>query len=80
MERMTQEILYDCRGCELLAQCNERGIPNYTVGHLGRVGAIYDRLAAYPGLHLNSNAYRGIGLNDCVANARSCAEQVLKQG
>ena len=58
----------------------ERGIPNYTVGHLGRVGAIYDRLAAYPGLHLNSNAYRGIGLNDCVANARSCAEQVLKQG
>ena len=55
----------------------ERGIPSYTVGHPGRVSTIFRHLRAHPGLYLNSNAYQGISLNDCVANARRCAEAVL---
>jgi oxygen-dependent protoporphyrinogen oxidase len=55
----------------------ERGIPNYPVGHLANVDAVYERLRAHPGLFLTSNAYYGIGLNDCVAQARRCAEQVV---
>jgi len=54
----------------------ERGIPNYPVGHLANVEAIFERVKALPGLALTANAYNGIGLNDCVANARACAEGV----
>jgi oxygen-dependent protoporphyrinogen oxidase len=54
----------------------ERGIPNYRPGHLANVDAVFERLGAWPGLYLNSNAYYGIGVNDCVANSRRCAEQV----
>jgi oxygen-dependent protoporphyrinogen oxidase len=56
----------------------ERGIPNYPVGHLANVAAIFERLGGLPGLALTSNAFNGIGLNDCVANARACAEAVAQ--
>ncbi len=55
----------------------ERGIPNYSLGHLARVDGIFRMLERHPGLYLSSNAYYGIGLNDCVANARRCAEKVV---
>ena len=29
------------------------------------------------GLYLNSNAYKGIGLNDCVSNSKLCAKKVV---
>jgi oxygen-dependent protoporphyrinogen oxidase len=45
---------------------HDRGIPQYLVGHGKRLDRIDARLAGLPGLHLNSNAYRGIALNDCV--------------
>jgi oxygen-dependent protoporphyrinogen oxidase len=47
-----------------------RAMAQYTVGHLDRLAEI-DRLAAQiPGLRLAGNAYRGIGLPDCIASAR----------
>jgi oxygen-dependent protoporphyrinogen oxidase len=55
----------------------EWGIPNYRVGHLKHVGGIFDRLSRYPGLYLNSNAYQGVSLNDCVANSAACAKTLL---
>ena len=36
------------------------------------------RLADLPGLHLNSNAYRGVSLNDCVLQSRLAAARVLR--
>ncbi|MFO7544357.1 MAG: protoporphyrinogen oxidase [Trueperaceae bacterium] len=45
-------------------------IPQYTVGHGARVAAIDRAAAALPGLHLIGNAYRGVAINDCVAEAR----------
>lgn len=45
-------------------------IPQYTVGHLARVAAIERALGASPGLHLAGNAYRGVSVNDCVAEAQ----------
>ena len=53
-----------------------RGIPNYRVGHLGRVATIDRLLSDHPGLSLNANAYRGIGINDCVANSRITATAI----
>nr|VFK36885.1 MAG: oxygen-dependent protoporphyrinogen oxidase [Candidatus Kentron sp. SD]VFK40514.1 MAG: oxygen-dependent protoporphyrinogen oxidase [Candidatus Kentron sp. SD] len=53
----------------------KRGIPNYPVGHLANVRDIHERIKAYPGLLLNSNAYFGIGINDCVINSLACAKR-----
>ncbi|MCE9669365.1 protoporphyrinogen oxidase [Myxococcus stipitatus] len=51
-----------------------RGIPQYQVGHLARMDAIDAALARWPGLHLTGNAYRGVGINDCVRNGLRLAD------
>nr|VFK33419.1 MAG: oxygen-dependent protoporphyrinogen oxidase [Candidatus Kentron sp. MB]VFK76158.1 MAG: oxygen-dependent protoporphyrinogen oxidase [Candidatus Kentron sp. MB] len=53
----------------------ERGIPNYRLGHPANVRDIHQGIDAYPGLLLNSNAYFGIGINDCVINSLACARR-----
>jgi len=58
---------------------HDRGIPQYLVGHGKRLELIFGRLAGLPGLHLNSNAYRGIALNDCVRESRATAEGIAKK-
>jgi oxygen-dependent protoporphyrinogen oxidase len=55
----------------------ERGIPSYAPGHIANVDALFGRLARYPGLYLNCNAYRGIAMNDCARNGRELAERML---
>jgi len=55
---------------------HEKGIPQYVVGHSARLERIEGYLKELPGLFLNSNAYRGIGLNDCVSNSRETAQKV----
>jgi len=58
----------------------KRGIPSYRLGHVANVERIFDRVAGqWPGVYLNSNAYWGIGLNDCVGNARRCAEAIARR-
>jgi oxygen-dependent protoporphyrinogen oxidase len=58
---------------------HEKGIPQYLVGHGKVLGRIEERLAANPGIYLNSNAYRGIALNDCVLQSRLTAERVARE-
>lgn len=55
----------------------EKGIPNYSLGHQKRVNEIFKTLKKHENLYLNSNAYKGVALNDCVKNSRECAEFVL---
>jgi oxygen-dependent protoporphyrinogen oxidase len=57
---------------------HERGIPQYLVGHGKALRRIEERLASNPGIHLNSNAYRGISLNDCVLQSRLTAERIAR--
>ena len=54
----------------------KQGIPNYPVGHLAAMDALFARAARYPGLHLNCNAYHGIAMNDCVRNSRALAQRL----
>jgi oxygen-dependent protoporphyrinogen oxidase len=54
----------------------DRAIPQYEVGHSERLTRIESALARFPGLFLGGNAYRGIGLNDCVRNAKLLAAQL----
>ena len=53
---------------------HEKAIPQYLVGHSGRLDAIDQQLKPFPGLVLTGNAYRGVSLNDCVLNASRVAQ------
>jgi len=52
-------------------------LPQYNVGHLGRVAAIREAVAAQPGLAVAGAAYDGVGIPACVATAKTAAAQVL---
>jgi oxygen-dependent protoporphyrinogen oxidase len=55
----------------------EKGIPQYAVGHEERLLKIEKNLSR-PGLFLVGNAYRGIGVNDCVKAAQLLAPKVVR--
>jgi len=47
----------------------KRGIPQYTLDHQEKLDAIEAAEKSNPGLVFAGNAYRGVGLNDCVNSA-----------
>ncbi|CAN5834641.1 protoporphyrinogen oxidase [soil metagenome] len=53
-----------------------QGIPQYLLGHHEKVAAAENALGEYPGLYLTGNAYRGVGVNDCVRDARALAARL----
>jgi protoporphyrinogen/coproporphyrinogen III oxidase len=53
------------------------GLPQYTVGHIGRVARIRAAVAAQPGLAVCGASYDGIGIPACIASARAAADQVI---
>ncbi len=55
-----------------------QAMPQYTLGHLDRVAIIDRRVAEHPGLYVAGNAYRGIGLPDCIASGEIAAASALK--
>ncbi len=52
-------------------------LPQYAVGHVGRVDSIRAAVAALPGLAVCGAAYDGLGLPACIASAERAAAQVL---
>jgi len=52
-------------------------LPQYNVGHAGRVAAIRSAVGDQPGLAVAGAAYDGVGIPACVATAKSAAGQVL---
>ncbi|HET6204681.1 MAG TPA: protoporphyrinogen oxidase [Planctomycetota bacterium] len=55
-----------------------KGIPQYALGHLARLGRIETLLARHPGLALAGASYGGVGIPDCVASGRAAAASVLR--
>ncbi|MFO7693476.1 MAG: protoporphyrinogen oxidase [Vicinamibacterales bacterium] len=53
------------------------GIPQYTVGHLDRLARIEQGLVRHPGLAVAGNAYRGVSINNCVAEAGPLAKGLI---
>ena len=53
-------------------------MPQYHVGHLQRVAAIDDALGRWPTLALAGNAYRGVGIPDCVRSGVAAADKVSR--
>jgi oxygen-dependent protoporphyrinogen oxidase len=56
-----------------------QAMPQYHVGHLDRMARIEARASGLPGLALAGNAYRGIGIPDCVHSGELAAEQVWER-
>ena len=54
-----------------------RGIPQYLCGHGEILRAIEAAEERHPGLVFAGNAYRGVGLNDCVLSALRARERVV---
>jgi oxygen-dependent protoporphyrinogen oxidase len=54
-------------------------MPQYHVGHLGRLARIDARLKEHRGLHLAGNAYRGVGIPNCVQSAEQAAQAALRE-
>jgi protoporphyrinogen/coproporphyrinogen III oxidase len=54
-----------------------KAMAQYTLGHLARVERIMTLVARMPGFALAGNAYRGIGVPDCVRTGVEAANKVL---
>ncbi|MFM7735762.1 MAG: protoporphyrinogen oxidase [Alphaproteobacteria bacterium] len=54
-------------------------MPQYHVGHQGRVARIRALERGLPGLALAGNAYDGVGLSDCVRSAEAAVAAVLAE-
>jgi len=55
----------------------ESAMAQYTVGHLERLQRIEGLVKPLPGLALAGNAYRGIGVPDCIRSGEAAVQQVL---
>ncbi|MEU9144819.1 protoporphyrinogen oxidase [Streptomyces sp. NPDC048349] len=53
------------------------GLPQYPVGHLGRVARIRTAVAALPGLAVCGALYDGVGIPACIAGADRAVDAVL---
>ncbi|TFC27062.1 protoporphyrinogen oxidase [Cryobacterium sp. TMT2-18-3] len=55
-----------------------QAMPQYIVGHQGRLAAAEVALGRLPGLYLTGSAYRGVGLASCVADAERTADKLAQ--
>jgi oxygen-dependent protoporphyrinogen oxidase len=56
---------------------HDRVMAQYNLGHLDRLARIDQRLVRMPGVALAGNAFRGVGIPDCITSGRRAAELVL---
>jgi oxygen-dependent protoporphyrinogen oxidase len=52
-------------------------LPQYAVGHLNRIEAVRDAVAALPGLAVAGAVYEGVGIPACIASGRRAACEVV---
>ncbi|MEX2186758.1 MAG: protoporphyrinogen oxidase [Pirellulales bacterium] len=66
-------------GTPLLATVTrwDNTMPQYHVGHLDRVDRIDAAVARHGGLTLAGNAYRGVGVPQCIQSGQRAAEQTI---
>lgn len=53
------------------------GMPQYTMGHLGRVDLIEERTAEIGGFALAGGSYRGVGIPNCIESGEAAVAKVL---
>lgn len=55
-----------------------RAIPQYTMGHLGRIARVEDAERSLPGLFFCANYRGGVSIGDCVKAGHAIAERVVQ--
>ncbi len=55
-----------------------QGMPQYTLGHLGRMDRIEKLVTETPGVFLAGNSYRGVGISDCIRSGQKAAFAALR--
>lgn len=58
---------------------HQKGIPQYSLGHQKILETIDNIISKFNGLYITGNAYRGIGVNDCIENSYKLAERIVKE-
>jgi len=69
----------DARPVDLVVTRWGGALPQYTVGHLDRVGRIRTAVAELPGLAVCGAAFDGVGVPACIASGTQAATRVLAQ-
>lgn len=57
----------------------DKALPQYFVGHLDKLDALERSLKKWPGVFLAGAAYRGVGLPDCIKQAKDVVDQLLQK-
>lgn len=57
----------------------DKGMPQYTLGHLARVGEIEERVAGIAGLALAGGGFRGVGVPNCLESGEKAVSKVLSE-
>jgi len=52
-------------------------MPQYELGHVALVDAVEAELTRLPRLALAGNAYRGVGIPDCIQSGENAALRVM---
>lgn len=55
------------------------GMPQYTIGHLGRIDEIEARVIDVKGLGLAGGSYRGVGIPNCLESGEKAVSKVLNE-
>ena len=55
-----------------------KAMPQYTLGHLNRLGQLDAALSRYPGLVLTGAGYRGVGIPDCIRDGALAADRIVR--
>lgn len=82
--RLAREQLLDLLGIERAPVFTrvfrfERASPQPTVGHLGRMRRLLDRVATWPGLHVGGNGFVGTGIPDSIKQGEDIAARIAQR-
>ncbi|MDX9715721.1 MAG: protoporphyrinogen oxidase [Dissulfurispiraceae bacterium] len=56
----------------------EKAIPQYIVGHHEKLKALDEMTAKHKNIYLAGNAYRGVSVNDSIANSMELADKIVQ--
>ncbi|MEO5346197.1 MAG: protoporphyrinogen oxidase [Magnetococcus sp. YQC-9] len=81
LEARIKKDLADCLGIHGEADFfrmtrYQMAIPQYNVGHLGRIKTLDGLLKSHPGIYTRANWRDGISVSDCVLNAEKLAKRL----
>ncbi|HEX7232020.1 MAG TPA: protoporphyrinogen oxidase [Candidatus Binatia bacterium] len=54
-----------------------KSMPQYHIGHGGRIERVENELRQFPSLALAGSAYHGVGISDCVRTGEEAAEKIV---